>query len=447
MNRLSATLLVFLSMSVMAVDPADFARAWTLNAEAEAGVARVRLPPEIQTTLTDPWLADLVITDANDQAVPFAILEASDLQEPLSRREILQYSESTATDATGSRAPGSSPLRLELLDDGRRMVLTMPRGQPDAQTQRPPVLEALIGAAEMPDELPDRRLTVRLQSLQAVDLDCRIRDADRPDERERRIRLADLGERHPYRYTSTLPVHQLPRAWHLRCFADRVPEGLRLEQALLVGRGVRDHRRLHRFQPGLEGDGAELDMALPGAYRVRHLAVTTRQDNVLADVVVRARNESDQSWRRLADGVLSTLPGEEPGANRMEIAHSTRYRHWQLQVDPAPGQGVEVDFSAEVDELVFLPQGHGPWRLYAGSRRVAPMSAGREMIERTAQRLGPAWQWPQAEVTGSVEAGGESALQVPPDPLPWQQILLWVVLGLAAAVLAAISLRLLRQDR
>jgi hypothetical protein len=446
MKRILAALMItFLAMPLPALDPERFVQVWTLDADAAEGVARVRIDPDMQSVMTDPGLADLAISDASDQRVPFALVAPHDLVESLSRREVLDYTESTVADADTPETSGDSPLRLELLQDGRRLVMTIPRGQPDADTRRPPVLEALIGAPDMSEELPDRMLELRLQSMTATRLDCRIRNADDPDEPERRLGLLDRGERHPYRYSGSLDIGQLPRAWHLRCFADAVPEGLRMEQAFLLAQGRQDHRQVQTFHREIKAGEPLSELSLPGAYRVRSIEVKTEGANVLADLVVSARNHSDQPWQRLGRGVLSTLPGEAPGANRLELDHRERFRYWQVQVEPAPGRSVRVEFSTEVEEVVFLPQGQGPWRLYAGSRRLDRSPDNRELVERTIQRLGQAWQWPLTAVSGPGEAGGASALELPSEPLPWRRIVLWAVLGLAALILIWISIHLLRQ--
>ncbi len=444
-RALPVLMLAMVAMPLSAFDPDHFFGVWTLDADSGAGIARVTVTPDMQDVLADPGLADLLITDAENQRVPFAMLGAGDLRESLMSREALDYSESSVADADAPAPADTSPLRLELVHDGQHLVISMPRGQPDAGTRQQPVLEALIGASEISDELPNRHLNLRFQSMQQASLDCRLRDADRPDEREQRLRLDDQGERHPYRYSSTVPVHHLPRAWHLRCFADTAPEGLKIEQAWLLAQGFRDHRQLHSFRHELAADGTDPVLALPGAYRVRTIAVNTEQPNVLADLTVSARNHADQPWRRLAGGVLSTLPGETGDANRLALEHRERYRYWRVQVDPPPGQNVTVEFSAEAEEIAFLPQGQGPWRLYAGSSRLHRVDTHRDLIARTSQRLGPAWKWPLATVTGADKTGGPGALEVPSEPLPWRQIVLWAVLGLAALVLIGISIRLLRQ--
>lgn len=447
MKRILAMLAtVGLSMPVVAVDPPDYARVWTLDADSEAGVARVRVTPDIQATLTDSGLGDLVISDADDQRVPFALIEARDLHETLSRQDVLEFSDFTAADAPVEQSAETASLRLDLIQEGHRLLITIPRGQLDEEMRRRPVLEALIGASSVPDELPTRTLSLRLQSLEAARLDCRLRDADRPGERERALSLVDQGERHPYRYSGALPVTGMPRAWHLRCFASAVPEGLKLERAVLLAQGFRDHRRVRVFQPEMKPNGSEVELELPGAYKVREVALATDQANVLADVVVSARNGLNQPWRRLGAGVLSTLPGQAPEENRLALEHRQRHRYWQVRVEPPPSQGMTIEFSAEVEEIAFLPQGQGPWRLYAGSRRQDRVPANRDLVGRTVERLGPAWQWPLASVSGPEEAGGASALEMPPEPLPWRQIVLWVVLGLAASVLIWISVRLLRQS-
>ena len=435
------------SLPLAAFDPDHFARVWALEADAEAGVARVQLTADMHAISTDPGLTDIMITDASDQPVPFALLASQDLREPLSQQESLEFSEVSAALDDSDEPPALSPLRLEFMQDGRRLTLSIPRGQPDAETRRRPVLEALIGSASLSEELPSRRLKLQLQSMEATALDCRIRDADHLDAREQPIRLIDEGQRHPYRYSATFPVDELPRAWQLRCFADTRPEGLKLDRAWLLAQGIRDHREFRQFHPEPDANGPELSLALPGAYRVRSVAVATDEANVLADVVVRARNKPEQAWRQVDTGLLSTLPGDVSEAAKLELEHRDRKRFWQLEISPLPSRPVSVEFNTEIEEIAFLPQGQGPWRLYAGSYRNASQSvqsAHDRLIERTRERLGPSWQWSLAAVGDTREAGGAKALETPAEPLPWRQIVLWLVLGLAALILIGFSARLLR---
>lgn len=444
MRIATGLLAMLLSTSPGAFEPDHFARVWTLETDPEAGAARVRLPADVHAIATDPGLADIMITDASDRPVPFALLAGRDLSQPLARQDSLEFSEVIAAREARDEPPALPPLRLQFMHDGRHLTLSIPRGQPDADTRRPPVLEALIGVASLSDELPSRQLKLRLQSMEETVLDCRIRDADRLDEREQPLRLIDEGQRHPYRYSATLPIlGDPPRAWQLRCFADTVPEGLMLEQAWLLAQGLRDHRTLHRFSPESTRHESALHMALSGAYRVRGLQIATEEANVLADVTVLARNRPDQRWVSVGEGMLSTLPGDGPETTELSLDKRLRHRHWQLQIAPLPTRPVAVEFIAEVEEIAFLPQGQGPWRLYAGSRRHELQPTGRALIERTAERLGPAWQWPLADIQGPLESGGEGALQPRPEPLPWRQIVLWLVLGLAALVLIGLSARLL----
>ena len=446
MKTMIGLTIIALAMQVMAFDPEDFALAWELQADPAAGVARVRLTADIHTIATDPDLTDLLVTDASDQRVPFALLVARDLSEPLAQQELLDFSDVTAVYGDPDDSPALSPLRLEFMQDGRRLTLSIPRGQPDAETRRRPVLEALIGAVSPSEEMPSHQLKLQLRSMEASALDCRIRDADRLDDREQPIRLSDEGQRHPYRYTTTLPVTAIPRAWHLRCFADTQPEGLKLEQAWLFAQGFRDHRQVHHFSPEMAVHESALQMELPGAYRVRSVALFTEQSNVLADVSVLARNQADQPWMKLGSGVLSTLPGDNRDGMSVGFEHRHRDRFWEVRISPQPVRSVAAEFAAEVEEIIFLPQGQGPWRLYAGSRRHQPQPTGRALIERTRERLGPAWQWPLADIRGPSETGGDSALLPPSEPLPWRQIVLWLVLGLAALVLLGLSAHLLRSE-
>lgn len=444
MKTMIGLMMITLAMPLTAFDPEDFAQVWELEADAEAGVARVRLTAEIHAIATDPDLTDLLITDASDQTVPFALLAARDLIEPLAQRESLEFSDFTAAHDDPDTSPALSPLRLEFMHDGHRLTLSIPRGQPDTETRRPPVLEALIGAVSVSDELPSQQLKLQLKSMEATTLDCRIRDADRLDEREQPIHLIDEGQRHPYRYTTTFPVSTIPRAWQLRCFAETHPEGLKLEQAWLLAQGLRNHRQVHRFSPETTARESVLQIELPGAYRVRSVQFFTEESNVLADVTVLARNQTDQPFMKLGSGILSTLPGDDRDGMEVGFQHRHRHRFWEVRIAPQPVRPVATEFAAEVEEIFFLPQGQGPWRLYAGSRRHETQPANRTLIERTLERLGPAWQWPLAGIQGPSDTGGDSALQPSSEPLPWRQIVLWLVLGLAALILLGLSAHLLR---
>jgi hypothetical protein len=58
--------------------------------------------------------------------------------------------------------------------------------------------------------------------------------------------------------------------------------------------------------------------------------------------------------------------------------------------------------------------------------------------------LGKDWQPPLASLGAPKASAGDAALHAPPPPLPWRRWLLWGVLVAGAALIAALSLSLLR---
>ena len=167
---------------------------------------------------------------------------------------------------------------------------------------------------------------------------------------------------------------------------------------------------------------------------------------MITSVQVRSRRDPSSPWRQRGRATLSNLESAADGSLSIALEGDHRDRFWQITSQPALDRPPAVELRARAEELAFLAQGEGPWQLYAGGRQASRTVPVARLLEEAVSRLGPAWQWPRVQLLDRQEAAGEAALLEPPEPLPWQRILLWGILVAGAIVLVTMAARLLRRD-
>ncbi len=420
-----------------------FVNVWTLTPDQHTPVVRAALTADVMETLQLETADDLMVTDQNDEPVPFRRLSRHDLVETLIYRQEL----SAQAALIAAQAHDASPLELELEHDGTRLVVRSPRLDRDRQAQGELRFEALIGAPDEHAGLPRRELVIELGSLHPLDLDCRLRDADDESPASRRVVLTTLGDTRPRRYQARLPVEDLPRAWHLGCYGQQAPADLELVQASLEGWSERNHRQVLALNPELQAhlEPDTLAFELDAPWRALRIGLASTEPNLLSNIVVQSRGEAKGIWRERARLALSTLDNDTAALVPLSNADHLRHRHWRLLTNPGLRQAPTVTIEAQLEELVFFAQGSGPWRLYAGSLEPVAEIASEQLVTETVSRLGPAWNWPRIDPTHGREAAGIGALEPPPAEIPWQRYLLWLVLFIGAGIIAVIAVKLLRE--
>jgi len=449
MKTLLPILILLAGHSMAAAAPNQFVSVWTLNPEQDTPVWRVSLSPDVMETLHLGDGTDLMITDIDNQPVPFRRLRDDDLVETLvARQELISQSALIAEDARET-----SPLELQLHHDGTRLVVRSPGPDRDRQARGQLRFEALIGAPDSPSpdsssDLPRQELVIELGSLHTLDLDCRLRDADDEKPASQRATLRALGDTRPRRYQARLPVESLPRAWHLGCYGQQAPDDLELVQATLESRGERDHRQTLTINPipHFDSDPAILEFELDAPWRALGIDLTSTEPNVLSSVMIQSRAESSERWHVRAKVSLSTLENDQPARSRLADAEHLRHRHWRLLANPVLRQAPTIKLEVEVEDLAFFAQGNGPWRLYAGGLNPVAETATWQLVTDAASRLGPVWDWPRINPADGREAAGQGALETPAPEIPWQRYLLWLVLFFGAGTVAILAVRLLRQS-
>lgn len=190
----------------------------------------------------------------------------------------------------------------------------------------------------------------------------------------------------------------------------------------------------------------EYHFEVTGYYPFEYMQLVLPQDNTtaLATLYSSASLEAP-SWYTRHYGMHYRLGQWRSPSVAMR---PSRDRHWRLQVDMGGGglgQGAaQLRLGWTPRTLLFLARGEGPFMLAFGAYNVPTaqdeglrslMASSHQATEHMAQ-LGP-----------RVALGGVERLTAAPEPLPWGNILLWAVLLLGVALLAAMAWQLARQMR
>jgi hypothetical protein len=193
------------------------------------------------------------------------------------------------------------------------------------------------------------------------------------------------------------------------------------------------------------GQGVDYDYRLPAALPVTALRAKLGKGDAVARFDVIAV-EGTMSGQQLGTLVVTSPQGGNDG-HPLEVARGRREvlrLHSATPLREAPHLLVEW----QADRIVFLPEGDAPYRLLVGShlgRRAAWPIA--DAIAALRKGAGPAWR-PEPADTASVQIlAGSKALDASAAPFDWTRPLLWVVLLLGAAVVAAMAASLLRKPK
>ena len=424
----------------LAVDQDRFAWSFEVLAPPTAPVMRLSLTPEQISALNREDARDWQVIDSQGRVVPAALLPASALLESRSETTELAF-EQTLMDSTEDPP---SPLTLAIGHGLTRVQIEAPDRRRLADDGRL-VFQALI-AAPGPGEPAERRwLNLSLQADQRVVLDCRFGDAEAEHAGIDRFAFQEVGDARPRRYQGREPVAVVPSAWHLSCFAAQALPGLSLVRATLEEERRIDHRRRELIEPSqieLVNGGQRLDFDLPGPFLVDGLRLISRQTGLFSQLQLQSRGNPEQGWRERVRITLSTLDDDAEAS--MSGLEPVRARHWQALATPPLPQAPNIELQVRVEEIAFLPQGEGPWRLLSGGLEPGEGHMSASVLAELISRQGPAWTWPLLDLSERQQAAGPAALEPPRAPIPWQRYLLWAVLVGACLLVLGMAVRLLR---
>lgn len=191
--------------------------------------------------------------------------------------------------------------------------------------------------------------------------------------------------------------------------------------------------------------GVDYDYRLPAAVPVGALRVKLgRGDNVarLDAIAVQDTMRGEQL------GTLVVTPGAPNGdVHPLELTPIRRDLIRLHSVTPLR-EPPRLLVGWRPDRIVFLPEGDGPYRLLVGSRSERrPAWPIDEAVAALRKEGGPAWRPAEATTGRAQELAGKKAVDPADAPFDWTRPLLWVVLLLGAAVVAAMAASLLRKPK
>lgn len=437
--------------------PQDFAWQWPLTVTPQEDLVQVELTPEVYARLWRDDVADLVVFNGHDEAVPTAPLDAVLARADLARAPTAPVEVPMFRIPVSGARTASERLRLVVArrTDGHleRLDANLDMGG-DVATES--ASEILLDLSAMPGRT--RGLTVefspgteglvaRVDVLGSRDLSAWTRLATA----QALVALNDNGlrlERRRIEFSDTaLPYVRLVRTDAPQPLPVVTVQALRSRTPDPVARATASVELTGHTEARLPGFLYQANGPLP----VERILVTLAERNAAASVIIESRPRSDLPWRERARGAVFHLSGRGGAVESSPFdIEPVRDRQWRVRTDPVQLKTPTLTLSWRPDRFAFLTQGEGPFRLAAGSARSErgsfPLNA--VLLEARSAR-GADWMPTQARLGRGAELGGGAALAPRPDasgsPTPWQW-LLWALLLLGAFSVVSMVLKLLRQS-
>lgn len=197
-----------------------------------------------------------------------------------------------------------------------------------------------------------------------------------------------------------------------------------------------------------------VDYTLVGGVPIEAMRVGFAQDNAFADFTLSTqatRTGIDAPWQPRKRFVAYRLRIDDVAVDSGEIPVGPlpRTARLRLEATSAVAAAPTLEVGYRPAYLVFLAEGPAPYRLAVGSVREKRNDAALEAVLATLRaRSGADWQPPLATAGAVVEAAGKRALEAAPvDDGSARKLALWIVLVAGAALVAGLSLSLLRSAR
>lgn len=427
-----------------ALQPDDFARGIQVDTVDGTPVQAVIIPPVVYRTVTRADLGDLRVFNGRGEELPHAVYRGGSVDTLRSPSQPLPF----------------FPLRGRPGDDVGRLTV---------QVRRTP-----SGALVRVDERPDRRggeQPVRAYLVDASSLDVPLHQlafsfADTTADFIAEVAAEtsdDLSTWQRWGAPTTLArlrygTHTLRRT--RMALPPRAARYVRISWSggdlpsldrLVVTPSAREEmeRQWASFEASVREEGIYLfdQQGVVPAERVRF---RLPQPNTLARGVLVSAPAPDGPWTTRYRGLLYRLRVDEHELSTLPLSMPrTTDRYWRLTVDPAGGglgrgtPDLELGWTSEW--LLFVPRGEPPYTLAFGSASVAPSAFDAdELLRLLPEQRSRLFERARAGTGPVVELGGDRRLE-PATELPWSRIALWLVLVLGVVLLAAMSIRLIRQ--
>ena len=424
------------SGSALAADlkPADFAYGLLVETPGEDAGYRVPLPVAVYQTAVRADLGDLRVFNSQGEVVPYA------LERPDAGTSVRQAVPLPLFHLKDTSAAALDAVRITV-ESGKSAVNVQTPGSPsvaaasyllDARAMNTPVAALIL---QWPDDAADFAGRMQVEAGDTLGQWRRIASA---------APVANLhaqGEHLVERRLEIGPTQA--KFWRLSWVGAEAPFGL---TGVLAepARETLEAARASVMVPGkaVSGQGRELEFDLGASPPVDRVNLELPELNTTVAVDLLSRADPKAQWRPVVHAGLYRLKsaGTELRNGPIHIAPDTD-RYWLARIDArggSIGNGVpRLSAGWVAQNVVFLARGSGPYLIAYGSATVGPADMSLDSLPKAAE-IG------NATAAAPTLLGGRERLR-PPTSVPWRNGLLWVILVVAAGILAAMVVRLSKE--
>ena len=440
---------------------ADFAYSQSLTPAADRALQTVLVPVEVYRGSLRKRLADVRVFDPDGREVPHAIrtLTAPAERPPAFQSlPIFPLKEGTSDDLTHD-------LAIHIERSARGQVVDIRSATPevtadgrvegdleqarrtvayilDARAVDDPITKLIVTIA---DTTEDYVLPVRVESSDDLEHWREVPTQAplvRLDFQGNRIEHDQLGlEPVRAKYVRlTWPGHELPASITGIVAETHPPQEHPERMSMsLIGEPVSDQPGVYLFDAGGFVPADRIQVGLP-------------ENNTLVKAELASSDQENGSWDRVWQGRVYRIveDGQEIRQPEHTLPRRTP-RFWRLEITAGEkdlsGSPPVLTVSFFPDQLLFVSRGSTDHQLAYGSYKASsPDFDTADLIE--VARRGSEELLPQstAKLGAQRSVGGAAALQEPPPPPPLRTYALWAILVVAASLLAAFAIRLLREQ-
>jgi len=430
--------------------PHDFAYGIPLEVDGDGALYSFDLPDEVCRYISRSDLGDLRIFNGYSEVVPHLLRPG--VKQVERKREPVELPYFAIREAGGE---GAAQLQINIATDENGAVVNFwQRGEGleqsvvrryliDASSQQEPLEKLLL---EWDDTAEDFLVSVTLESSN---------DLSNWSPLVSNAALASFNQGGYRLRRGEIKLPPLTRAKYYRLSWPLGEKGIRLKalHALPLSQGDEKPRRWRHYTP--TGDAArpgEYEFHVEGHYPFDRARVKLPQGNTVVRARLFSRGTAKQSpWRERFHGLLYNLvrEGQVLANDAIELT-PVDDPYWKLEIETdggGLGSGEPVLELGWVPQRVyFVARGEAPFTLAFAAAAVDRPNGDITSLLNTLEQSREGEGFIKSASPGSMyELGGRYRLEPTPQPLPWQQWLLWAILSIGVLIVALMARSLYQQ--
>jgi len=455
--------------------PGDFAHGRNIQTKQPGALQTLLIPVAVYRGSVEPRLADLRVFDAAGEAVPHTI-RRPDTPEPL--EELTKPLPLFAMPEGAAHTPGAAPgaegfwkrkesLRIDATISEQETHIRLESGAA-ARTPASRTIGYLVDTGEPARDLPAQGPVQGKEPRKVVGLELEFAPSEAPFVAALRVRGSDdlvrFEELAPRATIARLEQggHRIElsrielRAGRHRYLEITWPGGDRpVELAAVRARLAPRAPAPRRFNARLKGRAAQDEprvflFDLGGTPPVDRMQVELPRSNDAVEARLLSGTSPEGPWYPLYSGLVFDV--EHAGTrhrNEVIAARKARHRHYRLEVSPkgggSGGRAPVLDVAWRPEQLIFVARGEAPFRLSYGRAEVAASNFDFSDLLAIAQEFDRELPLESATLGRERAVADPSVLEAPGRAMEPRTLALWLALILAVALIAGMSLRVLRQ--